>query len=213
MKTIEQQRAYFALKCVERIKLLKIGKWLEFRENEFEEIRISSNELPLEMLKERALKGGIIKILWDIAKKEIINLLKSEINPENRISDTLNKFEKGEEIDPAILEKIKTAYSQLSFPPVDFTKDYATHAKKLPQLIVSNGLVPTLAFYKSKGKERMQIYLDLELWLKYKNFIQGNHLLEYFLTSDANWLRVITVESLAFAEWLKRMAEVELKEE
>ena len=56
MKTIEQERAYFALKCVERIKLLKIGKWLEFRENEFEEIRISPNELPLEMLKERALK-------------------------------------------------------------------------------------------------------------------------------------------------------------
>ena len=59
----------------------------------------------------------------------------------------------------------------------------------------------------------MQIYLDLELWLKYKNFIQGNHLLEYLLTSDANCLRVITVESLAFAEWLKRTAEVELREE
>ena len=59
----------------------------------------------------------------------------------------------------------------------------------------------------------MQIYLDLELWLKYKNFIQGNHLLKYLLTSDANWLRVITVESLAFSQWLKRMAEVELREE
>ena len=213
MKTIEQQRAYFALKCVERIKILKIGKWLEFRENEFEEVGISPDELPLEMLKERALKGGIIKTLWDIAKNIIPEFLRSKINPKNKISDILNKFEKGEEIEPSILEKIKTAYSQLSFPPIDLTKDYASHAKKLPQLIVSNGLVPTLAFYKSKGKERMQIYLDLELWLKHKNLIQGNHLLEYILTTDANWLRVITTESLVFAEWLKRMAEVELREE
>lgn len=201
MKTIEQQRAYFALKCVERIKILVDEKiWFEFENGDFKEINL--DELTLDDLKKWYLKKGIGEILWDSLKRKMRN------------DEALEKFVKNQ-LSNEQLFQLQEVYKKIA-PLNDFktlTKDYASHAKKLPQLIVSNGLVPTLAFYKSKGKERMQIYLDLELWLKHKNLIQGNHLLEYILTTDANWLRVITTESLVFAEWLKRMAEVELREE
>ncbi len=201
MKTIEQQRAYFALKCVERIKKLVDEKiWFEFENGDFKEINL--DELTLDDLKKWYLKKGIGEILWDSLKRKMRN------------DEALEKFVKNQ-LSNEQLFQLQEVYKKIA-PLNDFKtlkKDYASHAKKLPQLIVSNGLVPTLAFYKSKGKERMQIYLDLELWLKHKNLIQGNHLLEYILTTDANWLRVITTESLVFAEWLKRMAEVELREE
>lgn len=201
MKTIEQQRAYFALKCVERIKILVDEKiWFEFENGDFKEINL--DELTLDDLKKWYLKKGIGEILWDSLKRKMRN------------DEALEKFVKNQ-LSNEQLFQLQEVYKKIA-PLNDFKtlkKDYASHAKKLPQLIVSNGLVPTLAFYKSKGKERMQIYLDLELWLKHKNLIQGNHLLEYILTTNANWLRVITTESLVFAEWLKRMAEVELREE
>jgi len=209
MKTIEQQRAYFALKCVERVKILvEENKWFEFENGDFKkQIFLSSQNIDLSELKKWSQRGGVGEILWNNIDKELKNKFKGN----KQILEDWKNFKENKSFPSQLLEE---AYRQISVSfKKDLKKDYASHAKKLPQLIVSNGLVPTLAFYKSKGKERMQIYLDLELWLKYKNFIQGNHLLEYLLTSDANCLRVITVESLAFAEWLKRMAEVELREE
>ena len=209
MKTIEQQRAYFALKCVERVKILvEENKWFEFENGDFKkQIFLSSQNIDLSELKKWSQRGGVGEILWNKIDKELKNKFKGN----KQILEDWKNFKENKSFPSQLLEE---AYRQISISfKKDLKKDYASHAKKLPQLIVSNGLVPTLAFYKSKGKERMQIYLDLELWLKYKNFIQGNHLLEYLLTSDANWLRVITVESLAFSQWLKRMAEVELREE
>ena len=209
MKTIEQQRAYFALKCVERVKILvEENKWFEFENGDFKkQIFLSSQNIDLSELKKWSQRGGVGEILWNNIDKELKNKFKGN----KQILEDWKNFKENKSFPSQLLEE---AYRQISVSfKKDLKKDYASHAKKLPQLIVSNGLVPTLAFYKSKEKERMQIYLDLELWLKYKNFIQGNHLLEYLLTSDANWLRVITVESLAFSQWLKRMAEVELREE
>ena len=209
MKTIEQQRAYFALKCVERIKILvEENKWFEFENGDFKkQIFLSSQNIDLSELKKWSQRGGVGEILWNNIDKELKNKFKGS----KQILEDWKNFKENKSFPSQLLEE---AYRQISVSfKKDLKKDYASHAKKLPQLIVSNGLVPTLAFYKSKGKERMQIYLDLELWLKYKNFIQGNHLLEYLLTSDANWLRIITSEALAFSQWLKRMAEVELKEE
>jgi len=209
MKTIEQQRAYFALKCVERVKILvEENKWFEFENGDFKkQIFLSSQNIDLSELKKWSQRGGVGEILWNNIDKELKNKFKGN----KQILEDWKNFKENKSFPSQLLEE---AYRQISVSfKKDLKKDYASHAKKLPQLIVSNGLAPTLAFYKSKGKERMQIYLDLELWLKYKNFIQGNHLLKYLLTSDANWLRVITVESLAFSQWLKRMAEVELREE
>jgi len=91
---------------------------------------------------------------------------------------------------------------------------YGRNAKRLPALLTSNGLVSTLAFLKSKS-ETEQLYKDIEKWLKEKRKMleENKSLLEYCLEISSAQYRLLTAESLVFAEWLKRMAEVELREE
>ncbi|MCR4430968.1 MAG: type III-B CRISPR module-associated protein Cmr5 [Tepidanaerobacteraceae bacterium] len=83
-------------------------------------------------------------------------------------------------------------------------------AKKLPALIVSNGLIPVLAFYKQSGS--MKIYGILDGWLKKKGLITSDALEDTIDASQQN-LMIITAETLAVANWLKRMAEVNLGSE
>jgi len=86
-------------------------------------------------------------------------------------------------------------------------------------MIISNGLIPTLAFYKSKGKAKGQIYSDIceilevlefKLYKDFKDKNKGNVLLEFLVNSDSNTLRLATMEVLALANWLKRIVEFEL---
>jgi len=84
---------------------------------------------------------------------------------------------------------------------------FGTNAKKLPSLIVSNGLIPTLAFYKKEDKRL--VYNTINEWLKEKNYIK-NDALEELVNSDSESLRLATIEVLAIANWLKRIVEVEL---
>jgi CRISPR-associated protein Cmr5 len=88
-------------------------------------------------------------------------------------------------------------------------------------MVISNGLIPTLAFYKSKGKDRGQIYSDIcemlevlefKLYKDFKDKNKGNVLLEFLINNDSNTLRLATMEVLALANWLKRIVEIELKE-
>ncbi|MCP2520137.1 type III-B CRISPR module-associated protein Cmr5 [SCandidatus Aminicenantes bacterium Aminicenantia_JdfR_composite] len=88
---------------------------------------------------------------------------------------------------------------------------YKTNSKRLPALIITNGLGPTLAFLKSK-KETKAIYDDLEEWLKQRGRIRSDALKEILEEKSLQEYRIITAEALAFANWLKRMAEIELKE-
>lgn len=88
---------------------------------------------------------------------------------------------------------------------------YASCAKKLPAMISTNGLILTLAFLKSKS-ETKEVYTSLDNWLKKRNF-SNNDSLEHLLNVDFNTLRLATIEALSFANWLKRMAEIELKDE
>lgn len=89
---------------------------------------------------------------------------------------------------------------------------YASCAKKLPAMISTNGLILTLAFLKSKSKETKEVYNSLDNWLKKRNFSNKDSL-ENLLNVDFNTLRLATIEALSFANWLKRMAEIELKDE
>ena len=89
---------------------------------------------------------------------------------------------------------------------------FATNAKRLPALITTNGLIPTLAFLKSKG-ETKPVYDTINEWLKQRGFKKENKdVLEYLLECDFSTLRLATMEAMAFANWLKRMVEIELKE-
>ena len=91
---------------------------------------------------------------------------------------------------------------------------FATNAKRLPALITTNGLIPTLAFLKSKG-ETKPVYDTINEWLKQKGFTENNNsdVLEYLLNCDFSTLRLATMEAMAFANWLKRIVEIEIKGE
>jgi len=93
----------------------------------------------------------------------------------------------------------------------DKIEKYASNAKKLPALITTNGLIPTLAFLKSK-KETMPVYNTINEWLKQEGFTEKNKdVLEYLLGCNFSTLRLATMEAIAFANWLKRMVEIEMK--
>ena len=102
---------------------------------------------------------------------------------------------------------------------------YASNVKRLPALIITNGLIPTLAFLKSK-EEIKPLYDTMNEWLKRKVFSKDDTMnerlkekgfsnnndddaLEYLLTCDFSILRLATMEAIAFANWLKRMVEIE----
>ena len=89
-------------------------------------------------------------------------------------------------------------------------KKYQSAAKSLPAFIVSNGLIPTLAFYKSK-KEKEQVYNAINEWLKNRGFVKKDAF-EELVESDFQTLRLATIEALAIANWLKRIVEVEIVE-
>jgi CRISPR-associated protein Cmr5 len=89
---------------------------------------------------------------------------------------------------------------------------FASNAKRLPALITTNGLIPALAFLKSKDETR-PVYDTINDWLKQKGFSKDNKdVLEYLLDCNFSTLRLATMEALSFANWLKRMVEIEIKE-
>jgi len=90
-------------------------------------------------------------------------------------------------------------------------KKFKSYARSLPSFIVSNGLIPTLAFYKSK-EERKPVYEIVNEWLKEKGYV-SNDALEYLVKADFQKLRLATIEALAIANWLKRIVEVEIEDE
>jgi CRISPR-associated protein Cmr5 len=89
-------------------------------------------------------------------------------------------------------------------------KKFKSHARSLPSFIVSNGLIPTLAFYKSK-EERKRVYEVINEWLIKKKYV-SNDALEELVNADFQKLRLATTEALAIANWLERIVEVEIEE-
>lgn len=87
---------------------------------------------------------------------------------------------------------------------------FKTNARRLPSLIVSNGLIPTLAFLKSK-EERKPVYDVLNEWLKEGGYVKSDALDE-LSNVDFYKLRLATMETLEFANWLKRIVEIEIGE-
>ncbi len=92
---------------------------------------------------------------------------------------------------------------------------YLTAIRRLPSTIVSNGLISAMAFYKSKQEKRKVYKIVSELLKKQKllNFKENEDLLDFLVRIDANTLRFVSSQVLLIATWLKRIAEVELREE
>lgn len=226
-KTVEQERAYYCRLCVERLRLAKSGKWFDLPKE--------GNEYVLQDLLPTKFDIFYEFRLYDGVRKELYKGLYNDKNWKSWFKDKLSSFndqEKGkineflngkeDALDEFLKNKILEYYKEYEpYKKLNYLSDYSSHAKRLPQMIISNGLIPTLAFYKSKGKDRGQIYGDIdeimeimfEPYKVWKNNKKGYLLLEYLPESDFNILRLATVEALAIAEWLKRIVEVEIEDE
>lgn len=99
-------------------------------------------------------------------------------------------------------------------------KEYKSYAKKLPMMIKTNGLGASLSFVLSKSKNKEghlttwgKLYEDLNSWLRtpHKKWLLGNNppadLSEAVINLESQEYRALTVEVLAFLNWLRRFAE------
>lgn len=92
------------------------------------------------------------------------------------------------------------------------SEDYRAAAKKLPMYIKTNGLGAAMAFMKTKSNT---LYTDVQDWLKKEectvkpllNWNQGTELSERLVNIDSSAYRAVTIEVLAFLNWLRRFAD------
>ncbi len=95
-------------------------------------------------------------------------------------------------------------------------KEYRSYTRKIPQMILSNGLGQTLAFVyakKEEGNAYDLIYKQLTDYLKSESTTRirmpenKNELSEWVISLDSYNYRYVTEEVLAFLNWLKKFAE------
>jgi CRISPR-associated protein Cmr5 len=99
-------------------------------------------------------------------------------------------------------------------------KEYGSLARKVPMLVLTNGLGQTLAFLRAKGKddasdEHNVLFRHLSAWTmgQVASSASNQNLLDWVLNNDSAAYRRATTEALAYLMWLKRFAEAELPTE
>lgn len=110
--------------------------------------------------------------------------------------------------------RAKHAYDAAKAAADAKVKDYKSYTKKVPMLVKSNGLGATLAYMQSKGKAYETIIKNIEGWLNtddkfkdiYKN-LEGKTLVEKVVNCSSQEYRALTIEILAYLNWLKRFAD------
>ncbi len=115
----------------------------------------------------------------------------------------------------------------------DFASKYLSYARKLPSMIIYNGLLTTVAFAKAKAKkastrakveEREKVNIEGLAWEKLlehlKEFLRreginqdNKDLIEFLSEREVQEYRFITKRVLDFSLWLKRIAEGEIEDE
>lgn len=99
-----------------------------------------------------------------------------------------------------------------------YKSEYTALVRQLPSYVLTNGLGPTLAFLRSRGKGKGTghhdaVYRHLSNWVMERMGQPGTDLLEWILKTDSARYRRATAETLAFVHWLKRFAEAEFGDE
>jgi len=95
----------------------------------------------------------------------------------------------------------------------EIKKDYKPYVKKIPMMILNNGLGATFAFIYSKkknGNAYELIYKQTNDWLKKDN---KEDLVKWIIEQESSEYRAITNEILALFNWLKRFADGMIEEE
>jgi CRISPR-associated protein Cmr5 len=115
----------------------------------------------------------------------------------------------------------------------DFASRYLSYARKLPSMIIYNGLLTTVAFAKAKAKkaftrakveEGEKVNIEGLAWEKLlehlKEFLRreginqdNKDLIEFLSEREVQEYRFITKRVLDFSLWLKRIAEGEIEDE
>ena len=98
----------------------------------------------------------------------------------------------------------------------DLEGKYLSHARKFPSMIVHNGVMTTLTFMKAKASsdEGWKILIShIERYMREIENKESDNLLKLFGEMELSEYRLYTQKLLYFAQWLKRMAEGELKDE
>ncbi|MFZ2969466.1 MAG: type III-B CRISPR module-associated protein Cmr5 [Sulfuricurvum sp.] len=85
-------------------------------------------------------------------------------------------------------------------------KEYKAYIKKIPMMILTNGLGATFAFvYSKKDKDAYGlIYKQVDEWLKVP---QNVELVKWIIDQESPEYRAVTNEVLALFNWLKRFAD------
>jgi CRISPR-associated protein Cmr5 len=195
---LEKGRAEFAYKCIQESLI---------------------NLKPFELNSVKFLEDAVNSI-----KDTIINKMKEEIKEEKIKEEKIKDL-----LDSPYEYSLKDNYNNLTDEEkkvINFyknlLKNYRSYVKKIPTMILSNGLGQTLAFIKSKsekGNAYKLIYEQLTEYIRnpYTTRIQmpedKKELVEWVISCGSEKYRYITQEILAFLNWLKRFAEGLIEEE
>lgn len=93
-------------------------------------------------------------------------------------------------------------------------KEYKSYSKKIPSMILTNGLGQTLAFVKAKSEKAYELlYEQMTEYLKSNSSVRiqmpssEKDLVKWMISRNSSNYRYITQELIAFLSWLKRFAE------
>ena len=88
-------------------------------------------------------------------------------------------------------------------------ENYCKLAKGAPAMIMGNGLMPTLAFYKSKGKEDLLNHILGWLGRRYQLPQNFNSAMDKFFKAESSFYMQATNETLALLRWIRQFADAQ----
>ncbi len=200
---IEEGRASFAFKCVDS----NICKKRSFSFDDYKK-NIKIIEVIKEMF-EKHLKGKCHRKKGN-DRTECVD----------SIEDVVSGFfeSKGEYGESSSLSGVKLELHQyLEEYHKNIKREYRQYVKKISTYIKTNGLGAALAFFAAKGGTYDIILYQIGHWLVVRGLLRDfndkREILKQIVELDSVKYRTITVEVLAFANWLRRFAEGLIEDE
>ncbi|MDH4100765.1 MAG: type III-B CRISPR module-associated protein Cmr5 [Nitrospirota bacterium] len=111
-------------------------------------------------------------------------------------------------------ERAKYAFDAIAAFTGDKGK-YATHIKKLPAMILNNGLGQALAYLLADDKGEYSapswsLYSQLRVWMTRKCICSGNDLMDSLMKGDSTQYMHAQHESLKLLAWMTKFADAYL---
>lgn len=143
-----------------------------------------------------------------------------------RYSEGIFKEEEAQKIennkDMANRQKIESSRASFAYDEAskNKTEEFAQLVKKVPMMIKTNGLSEAFAFLYSKQKKHGAILNSIYKWLQASqttlgiiNTAKGENLVQKVTNLNVTDYRIVTTETMAYLQWLRRFSEGMVKEE